>query len=458
MKTFPLTPALEEVTRRIRLSGGRLWVVGGAIRDFLLGELRGNRAISSPREVDLATDLLPERILSLFPGSLRFGERFGTVVVRLGGEEFEITTLRWESGYVDGRHPEQVEFTNSIEEDLARRDFTVNAIALEPSTGKLTDPFNGGEDLKRGIIRAVGEPSRRLAEDGLRSYRGCRFAATLGFEIEPKTLRAIRANRTVASGVAWERIGAELSKAMTAPEPSRCFELLRRVGLLSHCLPELAACYGVTQNRHHDFDVYDHSLRACDLAPVEKPAVRWAALLHDIGKVDTKTRKGRDFNFHGHEELSAKLAMRALQRLRLPKELRQRVVHLIARHMFLYTPQWSDAAVRRFVRRVGGGQLADLFDLAIADRLAKHRESRFHLPADLDELMSRIDELRLDKLALTIGDLAIDGEELLNIAKKPAGPWVGEVLSQLLELVLERPELNQSAELLHQAKRLLSNS
>ncbi len=458
MKTFPFSPALEEIARRISQSDGRLWVVGGAIRDFLLEELRGDKATSALREIDLATDLLPERIIALFPGSLRFGERFGTVVVRLGGEEFEVTTLRRESDYTDGRHPELVEFTDSIEKDLARRDFTVNAIALELPNGELSDPFNGREDLKRGIIRAVGEPSRRLAEDGLRAYRACRFAATLGFEIEQKTLRAIKANREVAQRVAWERIGAELRKAMTAAEPSRCFELLRQTGLLDHCLRSLAACYGVTQNRYHDFDVYDHSLRACDLAPAEKPAVRWAALLHDIGKPETKTRQGRDFHFHGHEELSAKLAARALQRLRLPKELRQRVVHLIARHMFLYQPQWSDAAVRRFVRRVGVEQLADLFDLAIADRLAKHRESHFHLPADLDELMSRIGELHLDETALNIGDLAIGGAELLTITEKPAGPWVGKVLHQLLELVLERPELNQREELLHEAKRLLSNS
>ncbi|MCD4734199.1 HD domain-containing protein [bacterium] len=458
MKTFPLSPSLKEVVRRIQQSGGRLWVVGGAIRDFLLGQLLGNTSPSPLREIDLATDLLPEQINALFPGSLRFGERFGTVVVRLGGEEFEVTTLRREGDYTDGRRPELVEFTDSIEADLARRDFTVNAIARSLPSGELSDPFNGREDLKRGIIRAVGEPSRRLAEDGLRAYRGCRFAATLGLEIEPKTLRAISANREVASQVAWERVGAELQKAMTAAEPSRCFELLRQVGLLDHCLPELAVCYGVTQNRHHDFDVYDHSLRACDLAPAEKPAVRWAALLHDIGKVETKTRQGRDFHFHGHEELSARLAERALQRLRLPKELRRRVTHLIARHMFLYQPQWSDAAVRRFVRRVGVEQLADLFDLAIADRLAKHREGRFHLPADIDELMSRIEELRLDETALTIGDLAIGGAELLTITEKPAGPWVGTVLHQLLELVLERPELNQREELLHEAERLLSNS
>ena len=457
MITFPLSPALEEIARRIHQSAGRLWVVGGAIRDTILRELRGNRATSSLQEVDLATDLPPEQVIALFPGSLRYGERFGTVVVRLGGEEFEITTLRREGDYADGRHPELVEFTNSIEEDLARRDFTVNALALELPLEKLSDPFNGREDLKRGIIRAVGEPSRRLAEDGLRAYRACRFAATLGFEIEPKTLRAITANKEVAQRVAWERIGAELHKAMSAFEPSRCFELLRQTGLLDHCLPELATCYGVTQNRYHDFDVYDHSLRACDLAPVEKPAVRWAALLHDIGKPETKTRQGRDFHFHGHEELSAKLAVRALQRLRLSRELRQRTVHLIARHMFLYTSEWSDAAVRRFVRRVGVEQLADLFDLAIADRLAKYRESHFHLPADLDELMSRIEELRLDETALTIGDLVIGGAELLAITKKPAGPWVGEILHQLLELVLERPELNQRDELLHQVARLISN-
>ncbi len=443
------SPALGEVTARIRGAGGRVWLVGGALRDELLGRPVG--------ELDLATNLHPDRVLALFPGSLDVGARFGTVMVRLGGESFEVTTLRGEGTYSDGRRPDEVRFGLDIEEDLARRDFTVNALARELPDGELIDPFGGRADLAKGILRTVGNPDERLAEDGLRAYRACRFAATLGFEVEPKLLRAIRRNAAVARGVAWERIGAELIKAMTAPRPSVTFELLRGTGLLEHCLPELAACYGVTQNRYHELDVFDHSLRACDLAPAEKPVVRWAALLHDVAKPETKQAKGRDFVFYGHDERSAETADRAMRRLTLPRELRERACLLIKNHMFLYSPEWTDAAVRRFVRRVGPGNVADFFDLVIADRLAHRREETFQLPADISELMERIEGLGAAGAALTVADLAVTGGDILALSDRGPGRWVGEILDRLVEEVLERPELNEREALLARAREFLSD-
>ena len=444
-----LSPALSEVVARIRGAGGRVWLVGGALRDELLGRPTG--------ELDLATDLLPDRVLALFPGSLDVGARFGTVMVRLGGETFEVTTLRGEGTYSDGRRPDEVRFGLDIKEDLARRDFTVNALARELPDGDLVDPFGGRADLKRGLLRTVGNPDERLAEDGLRAYRACRFAATLEFEVEPRLLRAVRRNAAVARGVAWERIGGELAKTMTAPRPGVTFELLRGTGLLDHCLPELAACYGVTQNRYHDFDVFDHSLRSCDLAPSEKPTVRWAALLHDVAKPPTKQPKDRDFVFYGHDERSAEMADRAMRRLTLSRELRERVCLLIKNHMLLYSPEWTDAAVRRFVRRVGPENVADLFDLVIADRQAHRRTEVFQLPADISELMGRIESLGAAGAPLTVADLAVSGDDLLEMSGRGPGRWVGEILDRLVDEVLERPDLNEREALLERAREMLAD-
>jgi len=441
--------ALSEVVARIRGAGGRVWLVGGALRDELLGRPVG--------EKDLATDLIPDRVLALFPGSLDVGVRFGTVIVRLGGDTFEVTTLRGEGAYSDGRRPDEVRFGLDIDEDLARRDFTVNALARELPDGVLVDPFGGYADLKKGVLRAVGDPAERLAEDGLRAYRACRFAATLEFEVAPNLLRAVRRNAAVARGVAWERIGDELAKAMTAPRPGITFELLRETGLLNHCLPELAACYGVTQNRYHELDVFDHSLRSCDLAPAEKPAVRWAALLHDLAKPETKQLKGRDFVFYGHDDRSAELADRAMRRLTLPRELRERACLLIKNHMLHYSPEWTDAAVRRFVRRVGPGNVADLFDLVIADRQAHQRNEAFQLPADISELMGRIESLGAAGAALTVADLAVSGDDLLELTGREPGRWVGELLDRLVEEVLEHPDLNEREALLARAREILAD-
>jgi tRNA nucleotidyltransferase (CCA-adding enzyme) len=440
--------ALTEVVARIRGAGGRVWLVGGALRDELLGRPTG--------ELDLATDLLPDRVLELFPGSLDVGARFGTVKVRLGEESFEVTTLRGEGAYSDGRRPDEVRFGLDIAEDLARRDFTVNALARELPEGDLIDPYGGLDDLRGGVLRAVGDPAERLAEDGLRAYRACRFAATLEFEVPPDLLEAVRRHAPVARGVAWERVGDELAKAMGAPRPGVCFELLRQTGLLDHCLPELAACYGVTQNRYHEFDVYDHSLLSCDLTPSEKPAVRWA-LLHDLGKPGTKRPKGRDFVFYGHDELSAELAEAALRRLKLPRALRERACLLIKNHMLHYAPEWSDAAVRRFVRRVGPENVADLFDLVIADRQAHRRTEGFQLPADISELLGRIEHLGAAGAPLTVADLAVSGDDLLKLTGRAPGRWVGELLDRLVEEVLEDPELNEREALLARAREMLAD-
>ncbi len=458
--------ALRPILDRVRAAGGRLWLVGGALRDLLLE--RPDLAARPPdferlltllrqREVDLATDLRPERMLALFPGSRAVGARFGTVQVVLGDEVYEVTALRREGAYSDGRRPDEVSFTDDIEQDLARRDFTVNALAWELPEGGLLDPFGGLEDLEDGVLRSVGRAGDRLAEDGLRAYRACRFAATLEFALDDELVDALIENVECARGVAWERIGAELNKAVTARRPGLCFELLRRSGLLEHCLPELAACYGVPQSKGHEMDVYDHSLRACDAAPVDKPVVRWAALLHDIGKPVVRRRDGVGWTFHGHEVASAELAERALRRLRLERDLRERAVHLIRRHMFLYTPEWGDAAVRRFVRRVGAANLADLIDLALADRLAKRRESSFQQPTDIVELLERIEELGALDGALSVEDLALDGRDLLELTGRDPGPWVGRLLGELLEAVLDRPGLNTREDLIEYARELLES-
>jgi putative nucleotidyltransferase with HDIG domain len=280
--------------------------------------------------------------------------------------ELEVTTFRREGEYTDLRRPDQVWFTRDVLEDLARRDLTVNALAFSVAEGRLLDPHGGARDILRRTLRAVGDPLERFREDALRPLRVARLAAALEMEPEPETRAALSAVNDRVSALAIERVRSELERMMEAARPSRGFEILREAGLLERWLPELAACRGVPQNRFHAYDVYFHSLYSCDAAAPGKPEVRWAALLHDIGKPGTRVERDGEGTFYGHAELGAKLADARLAALRFPNEFRERVVHLIREHMFDFQESWSDAAVRRFVRRVGVEQVADLFDLRMA--------------------------------------------------------------------------------------------
>jgi len=423
--------ALRDVLARIAAEGHAAWLVGGTVRDALLG-----RALH--HTYDVATDLHPEAVTARFAHVKPIGLAHGTVLVIEGDVRVECTTFRREGPYADARRPLHVTFTDDLVADLARRDLTVNAMAFDPRAGVFADPHGGLDDLVAGVLRAVGDPVARFHEDGLRPLRVARFAATLAMTPEPATRDALGASLDRARRVAIERVREELVRMMEAPQPSVGFELMRASGLLELWLPELARAHGVPQNRFHAYDVYAHSLLACDLAPVDRPVVRWAALLHDIGKPDTRVERKGDGTFWGHDAAGAALADALLGRLRFPAETREAIVHLVRLHMFDYRPEWTDAAVRRWLRRVGREAVDDLLALREADA----RATAPGRSAALEPLRARIAGVIARAEALSVRDLAIDGGDVMRALGVAEGRTVGEALEALLDEVMEHPERN----------------
>ena len=439
--TWP--PALLEALWRIRGGGFQAWLVGGTVRDALLGREPGTH----PQDVyDVATDLLPDAVSARFERVEPIGLKHGTVLVLYQDLQIECTTFRREGAYADARHPDHVDFTRDPAEDLARRDLTVNAMAFDPVSGVLLDPHGGAFDLERRVLRAVGDPRARFTEDALRPLRVARLAAALEMEPDAETRAALGTALERAKRVAIERVRVELEKLMSAKHPSAGLELLREAGLLELWMPELARTWAVPQNRYHAYDVYLHSLYTADAAPADKPRVRWAALLHDIGKPDTRVERGGDGTFYNHQFVGAELADRLLERLRFPSEERAAIVHLIREHMFDYRGGWSDAGLRRWLRRVGEEHVADLFDLRIADMLGNGLKQGF--PTYLEEMRARIERILAESRALQVTDLAIGGREVMEVLGIPPGRAVGETLEALLEEVLDDPSRNTRERLL----------
>jgi tRNA nucleotidyltransferase (CCA-adding enzyme) len=420
-------------------AGHSVYVVGGSVRDPLLGR-------EPSEDWDLATSALPEHVLDIFPGEAVYENRFGTVAVRGA----EITTLRSDHEYADHRRPHHVEFTDSIDLDLARRDFTINAMAWGAPAGSpptLVDPYAGRDDLRQGVLRAVGDPDARFREDALRMVRAVRLAATLDFEIEPATRAAIAANAPLVAHLSGERLAVELSKILAVPRPSVGLRLMAETGVLAQVSPDLAAQRGVPQNKVPGEDLWDHTLRAVDAARADQPVVRLAALLHDIGKPGSFA----DGRFLRHEISGAELAAGLLDDLRWPRADRDRVVHLVRQHMFGYETTWSDTAVRRFIAKIGRASLADLFALREADNIGSG-----HGPTAgrLDELRERIDAQLAANVALDLSGLAVDGDDLMSELGLRPGPSVGRLLDGLLERVIADPRLNRRDTLIRLARAM----
>jgi len=431
------------ILRRLGSAGHRAYVVGGAVRELLRGV--------PLQDWDVGTSATPDQVLELYPDAIATGARFGTLTIPTQAGNCEVTTFRVESEYEDARHPGKVTFVRELEEDLKRRDFTVNAIAWDPLAGRLVDPTGGLADLEQGILRAVGDPLERFREDGLRPIRAARFAATLEFDLEERTARALREACAEVGRVAAERVQDELMKMLRAREPSRGFEVLRTAGLLGVWLPELEACVAVPQNRYHAYDVYFHTLHTCDAAPSSKPVVRLAALFHDVGKPRTREeREGGEATFYNHQFVGAAMAEEAMNRLRFSRDLTEKVTHLVRQHMFDYRREWTDAAVRRFIRSVGVEHIADLFDLRIADNIGNGLKTGF--PHYLEELRVRVDAILEAQEALSVRDLAVDGKDVMRVLDLPPSPKVGEILNLLLEEVLENPQLNTRERLLERIR------
>jgi tRNA nucleotidyltransferase (CCA-adding enzyme) len=431
------------ICRRLRGKGHEAHLVGGGVRDMLLGR--------KPADFDVATDARPEEVRELFGATFAIptGIKHGTVTVLTGAaavehRHVEVTTFRGEGVYLDGRRPSSVTYVKSLRDDLARRDFTMNAVAYDPIDDRLTDLFDGQGDLARRLIRAVGDPLERFNEDGLRPMRAVRQAAQLGFSIEPATHAAIPRSLEVVRKVSAERIRDELLKLLASPQPSRGLELMRETGLLAEVIPELLEGVGCTQNRFHKHDVYGHTLAVVD-ATEGDAIVRLGALLHDVGKPRARQpREGApgEYSFFKHEYVGRDMADAICRRLKLPNADRERVVGMVAHHMFFYKSEWTDGAVRRFVRDVGGGEALDaLFALRKGD--VAGRGFGEDPEGEIGELQQRISTVAASDAALRVTDLKTNGADVMRILGLPPGREIGQVLERLLELVIDDASLNE---------------
>ncbi len=438
--------AVRALLDELHLAGHAAYIVGGSLRDTLLGR--------APSDWDLATDARPERLTSLLHGAV-YENAFGTVAVRRDDEVIEITTFRTDHDYADFRRPHRVEFGEDLTADLARRDFTVNAMAWgraadDGDPPRLVDPFGGSGDLAVRLLRAVGDPHARFREDALRMVRAIRLAAVLGFEIEAVTLIAIRSNAPLVGHLSGERIAMELAKLLAAPVPSAGLRLAEEARLVEVISPELAAQRGIAQNKIPGEDLWDHTLRTVDAAPVDRPVVRLAALLHDIGKPATLA----DGRFHHHEVVGARQAEDLLHRLRYPRAATDEVAHLIRNHMFPVDPEATDSAVRRFIKRVGREHVDALFALRRADDIGSGMDPD---DPDLVAYRARVDEQIAAEAALDRFALRIDGHDLIRELGLQPGPTLGHILDSLVDLVIADPALNDRGTLMLLAQGMLAD-
>ncbi|MGN0728219.1 CCA tRNA nucleotidyltransferase [Treponema sp.] len=448
---------LIKIGRIFSDNGYKSYLVGGAVRDML----RGNPC----HDYDIATDASPSQVMEIFRNVIPTGIAHGTVTIHIFGMEIETTTFRTETSYTDGRHPDKVEYAATIEEDLSRRDFTMNAIAAELSTGKITDPFGGQDDIQKNIIRTVGNPLDRFSEDGLRPVRAIRFSGQLGFRIEEKTFAAISEKEVLkkVAGISPERFRDEFCKILQTEKPSDSLRLLEQCGILQIFIPQFSVCRGCLQQDDrgfHEFDVADHILNTCDGAPRENLIVRLAAFFHDIGKPESRTVEmingAERIHFHGHEQISAEKAKDSMTALKFSNSEIKTVSHLVREHMFHYESSWSDSAVRRFIIRAGTENLENLFLLRLADIYGMHavplqeNSPSWNL---LSELKTRIHNLLEEKSALSIKDMKVNGTQLIE-AGIPAGKTMGKILRELFDTITEFPEKNEKETLISLAKKI----
>ncbi len=439
---------VAEIVKTLAAAGFEAYLVGGCVRDILLDR--------EPKDWDVTTNARPEEIQKLFPESV-YENQFGTVGVKTDADDpklkvVEATTYRIEGRYSDQRHPDEVKFAETLKEDLSRRDFTVNALAMDPK-GDIVDPFGGKADLKARAIRTVGGAEQRFGEDALRLLRAVRLSAELDFEIDMETRRAIEAKSRELDLIAKERVRDELVKMLMTPRAAKGIILLEELGLLQYVLPELRDGIGVSQNKHHVYSVFEHSVRALDYAAKQNYSleVRMASLLHDVGKPRAKQGEGPDATFYQHEYIGAKMAARALDRLRFPKDFVERVAHLVRRHMFNYEVDVvSPAGVRRFIARVGLENIDDLIKVREADRIGSGVEKA--VPYKLRHLLFMVEKVRRDPILPKM--LAVRGEDVMEMLGIPQSPRVGLVLYPLLEEVLDDPSRNTKEYLVPRVKEL----
>jgi putative nucleotidyltransferase with HDIG domain len=423
--------------------GKELYMVGGAVRDLITGK--------EPHDYDFATNASITEMQDMFSHTVPTGEKHGTITIIFKGKSFEVTTYRTEGKYSDGRHPDYVLPALSIEEDLSRRDFTMNAIALDPLKHILFDPFGGAADITKKKIRCVGNAKDRFLEDGLRIMRAVRFSVQLNFDFDSGIINVLEDSEVINAldKISPERIRDEFNKILMTKASFPACLLMHKYGIMDKIIPELRICEGQRQNEHHVHDVLRHIFyTAGESGNLEAPLyVRLAALLHDIGKPQTAVLKkdGVNFSFLGHEEKSAEMAKIILERLKYPNDIRDKVIHLIKIHMepLHYNSSWKKSTIRRFIVRADVENLDDLFLLNAADLYASGtHDYKMH-----DELKYQIREILEEKPALSVKTIAVDGHDLIQLGFKE-GPALGETLKYLFDAVLESPELNTQEQLL----------
>ncbi len=440
-----------DIHATLKRAGYEAYLVGGCVRDLLIGR--------EPKDWDITTNARPEQIQSLYEESF-YENDYGTVGVVTQSENpklkvVEITPYRIEGKYSNARHPDEVQFSDTLHDDLERRDFTINAIAYDPSTGELIDEHDGKTDIERKVLVTVGDAHKRFEEDALRMLRAIRIAAELDFAIDGTTMAGIAANAAQLGKISKERIRDEFSRILLSDRPLQALYMAQKLGALAYVIPELEEGIGCAQNQAHSFDVFEHLLRSMQHAADQGWAldVRLAALLHDIGKPATREwsdEKG-DWTFHGHDVVSAKMAKRILADLKYPKEIIEKVSLLVRVHMFFSDPdQITLSAVRRLIARVGQENIGDLLNLRVCDRIGTGRPKSH--PFRLRKYMSMIDEALRDPVSVSM--LGIDGKRLIEIGE-PAGPRIGWILHALLEEVLDEPSKNTAVYLESRAQEMM---
>lgn len=434
--TFNIPEYVEFIIERLEKKGYEAYVVGGSIRDLILGRI--------PKDYDITTNAYPEEIESIFQDlkTVDIGKKFGTIIVCHKEGEVEVTTFRKEGPYVDGRRPEWVSFSTSIEDDLSRRDFTINAIAYNRKRG-IVDPFEGQKDLERKLIRTVGNPEERFSEDYLRILRAVRFSSELGFSIEDDTLMAAKKLSEGILKVSIERVVDEFFKILICDVPSRGIRLLEETGLLKMILPEIMPAIGFEQkNPHHEMDVYNHILCVIDNTPPIL-SVRLAALFHDIGKPHTLNVDDEGVgHFYGHDKLGADIARTVLKRFKVSNELQEKVYRLVIEHMNHHA-NFKEKGLKRLIRRVGEDDIFNLFALQKADIKCSNKD------ATIDHILERekkVEDILKNGEPYKISQMDINGDHLIALGFEE-GPIIGEILEYLLEKVIENPEYNSREKL-----------
>lgn len=433
-----LPKEIKDILRKLEKNKFEAFVVGGCMRDLLMNK--------EPTDWDITTNAKPEEVQKIFSDSF-YENEFGTVGVKTESENerlrvVEVTTYRTESKYTDKRHPDKIKFADKIEDDLKRRDFTINALAMDID-GKIVDLFDGQNDLKKKTVKAVGNPEERFSEDALRMIRAVRFATSLGFDIEEKTLEAIKKSHNLMKIISKERIRDELLKIIESPEAKKGMELLKETQLMQYVMPELLEGVGIEQNLHHIYTVWEHNIRALDYACSKNYSaeVRLASLLHDVGKPKSKRGEGRNSTFYGHEMIGARMTAQILDRLRFSKEQTEKITKLVRWHLFYYNVgEVTESSVRRLVANIGKENVEDLIKVREADRIGSGTPKA--KPYKLRHLQFMIDKVARDPLSPKM--LKINGNQLMELLKVEPGPKIGMIINALMDEILEDPSKNNS--------------